>query len=386
VADEAVAWYLDHHVMGGYKFLMDNYCEGDKICLFGFSRGAYTARALAGMLYRVGLISRGNEEQIFFAYKIYSKSGKKSDRLAQLFKNTFSRPVSIEFVGCWETVSSTGLLYSKQLPFTSSTTIVKTFRHALALDERRSRFQANVWHRTAPSKEDAALDPQHGTPIAGHKSPLPRQIALPGEPPEPVNRTPTNILEVWFSGCHSDIGGSNYRNADQVTLSDITLRWMVREVIKAQTGILFNQRAMQEAGIPQECFVLSSLLSAPTGDNSVSREKTMNTSNASGKNRLSHSSDKTEERDARDATTAINDPLKKQPLWWLVEILPFPVSWQDTKGVWQRKWRINFGRGRTIYDEEPNLYVTVKERIENKPLSYTPRATYDKNNVVWHDE
>lgn len=105
------------------------------------------------MLYRVGLISRGNDEQITFAYKMYAKSGKKSDSQARLFKNTFSRPVWIDFVGCWyvirspggvtlaemvtcrDTVSSTGLLYSKQLPFTSSTTAIKVFRHALALDE-----------------------------------------------------------------------------------------------------------------------------------------------------------------------------------------------------------------------------------------------------------
>jgi uncharacterized protein (DUF2235 family) len=51
--DEAVAWYLDAHVRGGYTFLMQNYRPGDKICIFGFSRGAYTARALAGMLHKV---------------------------------------------------------------------------------------------------------------------------------------------------------------------------------------------------------------------------------------------------------------------------------------------------------------------------------------------
>ncbi|EEB87391.1 hypothetical protein MPER_15266 [Moniliophthora perniciosa FA553] len=51
--DEAIAWNLDAHVMGGYEFLMQNYSEGDRICLFGFSRGAYTARSLAGMIHKV---------------------------------------------------------------------------------------------------------------------------------------------------------------------------------------------------------------------------------------------------------------------------------------------------------------------------------------------
>lgn len=53
--DYAFAWYLDTHVMDGYKFIMNNWRVGDKICLFGFSRGAYTARALAGALYKVSI-------------------------------------------------------------------------------------------------------------------------------------------------------------------------------------------------------------------------------------------------------------------------------------------------------------------------------------------
>lgn len=55
ILDEALAWYLDAHVIDGYKFIMNNWKIGDKICLFGFSRGAYTARALAGALHKVGV-------------------------------------------------------------------------------------------------------------------------------------------------------------------------------------------------------------------------------------------------------------------------------------------------------------------------------------------
>jgi len=390
MADEAVAWYLDHHVMGGYKFLMENYCEGDKICLFGFSRGAYTARALAAMLYRVGLISRGNDEQITFAYKMYAKTGKKSDNQARLFKATFARPVYIEFVGCWDTVSSTGLLYSKQLPFTSSTTVIKTFRHALALDEHRSRFQPNVWHRIAPNKAAAMLDPQHSSPVEGHPSPMPPVLQLPGEQAsQPVRRPPTDVLEVWFSGCHSDIGGGNYPNPDQVTLADVTLRWMVREIVKAQTGILFNSQALQESGIPSSAFLVSSLLCSPNHRSlDIVREKSEGNGMANGKE-TAHATDppnQTEKKDDRDSLKPINDALKQKPIWWLVEVLPFPVSWQDAKGVWLRKWRVNFGRGRTIYDAEPKLYVTVKERMQDKSLSYKPRAKYSERSVVWVDE
>ncbi|KAG8969921.1 hypothetical protein FRC05_000772 [Tulasnella sp. 425] len=112
VLDEAFAWYLEDHILGGYKFLMNTYQAGDKICLFGFSRGAYTARALAAMLYRVGLLPIRNFEQIPFAYKIFKESKKENKILKQNpddsrgylsknFRSTFSREVTVEFVGIW---------------------------------------------------------------------------------------------------------------------------------------------------------------------------------------------------------------------------------------------------------------------------------------------
>lgn len=96
-ADLAVAWYLSGHIMSGYKFLMENHHLGDRICIFGFSRGAYTARALAGMLHCVGLLSKGNDEQVTFAYRIY----KNNIKLAPRFKQTFCKRVKIDFLGVW---------------------------------------------------------------------------------------------------------------------------------------------------------------------------------------------------------------------------------------------------------------------------------------------
>ena len=87
------------HVMGGYNFLMKNYRNGDKISIFGFSRGAYVARALAGMLTKVGLLPKDNLEQIPFAWKMYTC--RKVDSLAAGFKQTFCRSVEIEFLGVW---------------------------------------------------------------------------------------------------------------------------------------------------------------------------------------------------------------------------------------------------------------------------------------------
>jgi uncharacterized protein (DUF2235 family) len=95
--DLAIAYSLAVHVMRGYEFLMDNHLPGDKICMFGFSRGAYTARALAGMLHCVGLLPKGNREQVPLAYRIY----KNNSDLADKFKTTFCKSVNIEFMGVW---------------------------------------------------------------------------------------------------------------------------------------------------------------------------------------------------------------------------------------------------------------------------------------------
>ena len=74
---------------------------GDKICLFGFSRGAYTARALAGMLHKVGLLPAHNNQQVPFAYKMYSRLDALGWAQSTAFKKAFAIDVPIEFIGVW---------------------------------------------------------------------------------------------------------------------------------------------------------------------------------------------------------------------------------------------------------------------------------------------
>ncbi|RYP23434.1 hypothetical protein DL765_001139 [Monosporascus sp. GIB2] len=71
--DSGFGTSFDHHVMAGYKFLMNHYNHGDKIYMFGFSRGAFTARFLARMINGVGLLSMGNDEMVPFAYALYQR-------------------------------------------------------------------------------------------------------------------------------------------------------------------------------------------------------------------------------------------------------------------------------------------------------------------------
>ncbi len=88
--DLAIAWLLSEHVTDAYRFLMRYYQEGDSIFIFGFSRGAYTARAVAAMLHKVGLLTQGNEELIPFAWDIFKREH--DPTIYHGFKKTFWEP------------------------------------------------------------------------------------------------------------------------------------------------------------------------------------------------------------------------------------------------------------------------------------------------------
>lgn len=86
---------------------------------------------------QVGLLSRDNPEQLPFAYRLFKRTDVAGKTLSAGFKQTFAQNVCVEFMGVWDTVSSIGIISSKTLPFTNSNTSIKTFRHALSLDEAR---------------------------------------------------------------------------------------------------------------------------------------------------------------------------------------------------------------------------------------------------------
>jgi uncharacterized protein (DUF2235 family) len=197
--DLAIAWLLSEHVSDAYRFLMRYYQEGDRIFIFGFSRGAYTARAVAGMLCKVGLLTQGNEELIPFAWHMFKYEQNKE--LAEGFKKTFSRPVGVDFLGLWDTVSSVGWAWDPEhLPYTQNNPVVGKVRHAMALDERRAYFVQNLW-----------------------------------------GNIPTDVVQVWFPGVHCDVGGGGYPE-NESGLSAIALQWMVTEAEAA--GLVLNPPMM----------------------------------------------------------------------------------------------------------------------------------------------
>ncbi|KAG8680219.1 hypothetical protein FRC11_002790, partial [Ceratobasidium sp. 423] len=288
--DMALATGLSIHVRGGYEFLMQNYTEGDKISLFGFSRGAYTARALAGMLHKVGLLPAYNHEQVPFAYKMFKRDDAEGWKMSNGFKRAFCIDVKIDFVGVFDTVNSVGII-PRELPFARTNYLIRVFRHAVALDERRAKFKANMWGRATEDEEKLGADGKrgiyirkktlsgvnlssfvkgweevvdkmkgdHGKDKDGHpkekegrkkksEDAEPRgdhdhedddeKKSGHGHAPEVSHHEgqdcstaeerehETDVKEVWFAGAHCDVGGGSVPNETKNNLARIPLRWM----------------------------------------------------------------------------------------------------------------------------------------------------------------
>jgi len=198
----AFGYGLSDNVADAYQFLMRTFQPGDAIYVFGFSRGAYTARALCGTLHCVGLLTEGNEGLIPYAIRMV-KSKQIDFEVAADFKKTFSRDCPIHFVGVWDTVSSLGWVYNAvRFPFTKATNNpdMRIIRHAVSIDERRAFFRQNLF----------------------------------GEPHDVSQQ----VQEVWFAGVHSDVGGSYAESESQ--LSKLALRWMLCEAEIA--GLLVDDK------------------------------------------------------------------------------------------------------------------------------------------------
>ena len=175
-------------VGGAYSYLMDYWEPGDRVYLFGFSRGAYTVRVLAGLLYTVGLLPRGAHNLVPYVLRLFKgvrQRGADADSgatktkywdLCDNFRQTFSRPAQdkehrhfgVHFMGLWDTVSSVGWVWDPtKFPYTARNPGISTIRHAISIDERRAFFRQNQMHKSGNQ----------------------------------------DLLELWFPGVHCDVGG-----------------------------------------------------------------------------------------------------------------------------------------------------------------------------------
>jgi uncharacterized protein (DUF2235 family) len=219
---QAIGYGLEADIRDAYVFLMNRFAAGDRIYLFGFSRGAYTARAVSALLHMYGLIRPGNEALVPYAVRMMmainnlqrgadlESSRRNLDEyfsLARDFKEHFCIPINdIHFVGVWDTVSSVGWIENPvRLPYATNNPSIAIGRHAIAIDERRAFFRTNLWQPTASGG-------------------------------------PKDLKQVWFPGVHCDVGGG-YPEAES-GLSKIALEWMLKEAIAA--GLLVDDTRISE--------------------------------------------------------------------------------------------------------------------------------------------
>ncbi|KAK0625617.1 Uncharacterized protein DIS24_g11063 [Lasiodiplodia hormozganensis] len=321
--DQAIGTSFEEHVLAGYKFIMKHYCRGDHIYIFGFSRGAYTARFLAEMVQQIGLLSRGNEEMVQFAWETFSNFQNASGNDPQTdedrklydymgkFKDAFCRPnVRVHFLGLFDCVNSVGQFeiplwrMSYQYIATPAATHI---RHAVSIHERRLKFKPALFH----FDDDAKVD----------------------------------LKEVWFAGNHADVGGGwGLVPGQKHLLSDTPLNWMVQESLNlpgSESRLAYKTTNVQDVVRAENAF--------------PGVEKPGTTA-----------------FDVRRKTNQPHDMLKffhgvgvlSVLLWWILEILPIFSRLELEKGKWvPRFWPPNLGAPRDI-PVEGELHPSVNEMIK----------------------
>jgi uncharacterized protein (DUF2235 family) len=202
---------LTDNILQAYRWVANEYQDDDRLFFFGFSRGAYTVRSLAGLIGRCGLTAPKDDHAARHAYDLYRQAASEEGKAhAEKFKAVQRQP-SVYFLGVWDTVGSLGVPAlsrygllrklvrrvtegSKYAHGFHDETLGKHVLHAyqaLAIDEQRGAFAPSLWKA------------------------------------EPTPRA--NVEQVWFVGVHTNIGGGYVDSG----LSDIALSWMASKAAAA---------------------------------------------------------------------------------------------------------------------------------------------------------
>jgi uncharacterized protein (DUF2235 family) len=211
----AIGVGVSQNMLEGYIHLGREFRDGDQIFIIGFSRGAYTARGLSGLISKCGILFPqhvDNEQILVNAYLACKMRGPQA-RYADEFRDAYGRRAPIKFVGVWDTVGSLGLPGRFFQPLDEAlfgfvdgqlASAVERGCHALAVDEHREDFRPSMWEGCAAWQ---------------------------------------SIEQRWFAGDHCDVGGSHERPAPDAPLpSDITLAWMLGQAVDA--GLVIGPAAV----------------------------------------------------------------------------------------------------------------------------------------------
>ncbi|MET4351904.1 uncharacterized protein (DUF2235 family) [Bradyrhizobium sp. RT9b] len=222
---------LDENIRLAYEWLIENYNDGDEIFIFGFSRGAYTARSLAGLIAIDGILKAGSPISITELFERYKKGDEESiwtlkEKEAandigllttqEKWLLKYSQPAKVKVVGVWDTVGSVGV-EAGNIPGISSSAFdylqtglrihILNGYHALAIDEHRGKFAPTLWDVRLPKDPNA-----------------------PHAPPRPVS----GVEQRWFVGAHANVGGGYETDL----LAQAPLHWMMKKA-KSQ-GLTFR--------------------------------------------------------------------------------------------------------------------------------------------------
>jgi len=219
VRGEVFGLGIDDVVVSAYEWLVENYEDQDEIFVFGFSRGAYTARALAGFISRCGLIQPGSPlavKQLYDRYRRTDESGPLTIhelREPQRDRSAFSLeekwmvrdclPIVIKFIGVWDTVGPVAMTAQFHIVTGGNHAFLDTnlrkseqhIYHAIAIDEFRIDFNTTMLTRYVPITEQGPYN-------------SPRPLA--------------DVEQRWFCGAHGDVGGGSYSDA----LAQVPLKWI----------------------------------------------------------------------------------------------------------------------------------------------------------------
>ena len=224
ISGGAFGWGLSVNILRAYEFLARRYRPGDSLHFFGFSRGAYTVRSLAGLIRNCGVLRARSLDQAEAAMALYRDRTPETDPdsvRARVFRHAHAREVPIECIGVWDTVGSLGTpLLSPRLARAlgwdwhfhnaNLSGIVRHAFHAMAIHEQRSKFPVTLWEQK----------PEHR--LAGQ-----------------------TLEQVWFCGGHCDVGGG-YAEAG---LSDVALDWMMEKA--RGCGLGFDPAAVERRTYPE---------------------------------------------------------------------------------------------------------------------------------------
>ncbi|KAJ5982136.1 hypothetical protein N7451_012236 [Penicillium sp. IBT 35674x] len=440
VKDAVTGAAYPQHVMAAYRWLMRHYSPGDSIYMFGCSRGAFVARILAEMLDHVGLLRSGNDDLVRFAWKTFaywkksctqwhSRPGKRNEQFNHMksFRETFCRPVpQIRFLGLFDLVNSVPRVEIRrvklQYPFMRRTS-AKVIRHALSIDERRSRFRnelvSDLRPRTAPAQSRWRKQfprrvgrPRHENgqqhspmsneeapgPVNGHLQPV-RQGAWGSDAFYRVNRSlaeydvtvdhslgDTNDLahgetemdtqdveEVWFPGCHMDIGGGmNVGKNENWPLSHVPLVWIVQEAQRA--GLRFDLEKLKQFNcVEDSAFQTGDAAEYDYCSGGGIERRENNDADAYCETRFMHA--------LRSASTQgqIHDGLQYNNgtpqievlAWTILEYLPIRRMLLEQDEVWNAvRWPLPRGEARSI-PADANIHGSAIRRMQAKP-TYRP--------------